>query len=287
MASLREVLRQTQDSLNTVGIPDARLEAEVLLTNILQMPRHRIYAFQEQELTSQQEEYLAGLLERRLKREPLAYIVGHREFYGLDLAVGPGVMIPRPETELLVEQTLFLALLHMEEGELVIVEPGTGSGAISINLAIHLPMARIYATELSPEALRIAEHNVRAHNVADRVTLLQGDLLEPVQEPADIIVANLPYISSPEIPGLQPEIQWEPREALDGGPGGLDVITRLLRQAVHKLKASGVIILEIDPHQVQPLESLARELLPGAAISIEEDLAHLDRVFIVDLLDRS
>ena len=103
MASLREVLHQTQDTLDTVGIPDSRLEAEVLLTNILRMPRHHIYAFQEQELTSQQGEYLASLLERRLKREPLAYILGHKEFYGLDLAVGPGVMIPRPETELLVE----------------------------------------------------------------------------------------------------------------------------------------------------------------------------------------
>ena len=286
MASLREVLHQTQDTLDTVGIPDPRLEAEVLLTNILRMPRHHIYAFQEQELTSQQGEYLASLLERRLKREPLAYILGHKEFYGLDLAVGPGVMIPRPETELLVEQTLFLALMHMEAGELIIAEPGTGCGAISINLAIHLPMARIYAMDLSPDALKIAEYNVRKHNVADRVTLLEGDLLEPLQEPADIIVANLPYVRSSEIPKLQPEIQWEPREALDGGPDGLEVITRMLRQAQHKLKANGVVILEIDPHQVQPLESLAQELLPNASTSTEQDLAHLDRVFIVDLMDR-
>ena len=283
MVALRQVISQTQDTLEAAGIPDGRLEAEVLLTSILQMPRHRIYAFGEQELTSQQAELLARLLERRLKREPLAYLLGHKEFYGVDLAVGPGVMIPRPETEHLVEQTLFLALMHMEAGELVIAEPGTGSGAICINLAIHLPMARIYATELYPEALRVAEYNLGKHNVADRVTLLQGDLLEPVQERADIIVTNLPYVRSGEIPGLQPEIQWEPREALDGGPEGLDIIRCLMQQARHKLKESGVMILEIDPHQVKPLEEMAGELFPGASVTTEQDLAHLDRILIVDL----
>ena len=283
MVALGEVIRQTQHTLETVGIPDARLEAEVLLTNILQMPRHRIYAYQEQDVTSQQEEFLARMVERRLKREPLAYILGHKEFYGVDLAVRPGVMIPRPETELLVEQALFLSMMHMEAGELVIAEPGTGSGAISINLAMHLPMARIYATELYPEALKVAAYNIDRHNVADRVTLLQGNLLEPVQEKADIIVANLPYVSTGEIPRLQPEIQWEPREALDGGPDGLDVIRRLLRQGQHKLTQNGVIILEIDPHQVQPLEELAQELFPKATITTEQDLAHLDRIFALDL----
>ena len=182
MAALRDVIRRTQDALDAAGIDDARLEAEVMLINVLQMPRHRIYAYQEQELTPRQEELLAQLVERRLKREPLAYMLGHKEFYGLDLAVGRGVLIPRPETELLVEQTLFLAMMHMEAGELVIAEPGTGSGAVSINLAIHLPMARIYATELYPEALKVAEYNIGRHNVADRVTLLQGDLLDPVDE---------------------------------------------------------------------------------------------------------
>ena len=283
MIALGDAVRQTQRTLEGAGIPDARLEAEVLLTNVTQMPRHRIYAYQEQELISQQEEHLERWLERRLKREPLAYILGHREFYGVDLAVGPGVMIPRPETELLVEQTLFLALRHMEAGEMVIAEPGTGSGAISIVLAIHLPMARIYATELHPEALRFAEHNVAQHNVADRVTLLQGDLMEPVPEAANLIVANLPYISSGQIDGLQPEVQWEPRGALDGGPDGLDAIKSLLRQAQKVLKPDGVILLEIDPHQVQPLEELCADLFPTAAITTEQDLAHRDRLFTVDL----
>jgi release factor glutamine methyltransferase len=284
MTTLREVILQTQDTLQAAGIPDARLEAEVLLINILQVPRHRIYAFFEQELTSRQGEVLAQLVERRLKREPLAYILGHKEFFGIDLAVRPGVLIPRPETELLVEHTLFTAMSHIEEtGELVITEAGAGTGAISINLAIHLPMARIYATELHPQALAVAEHNIHRHNVADRVTLLPGDLLEPVPETANIIVANLPYISGDAIDGLQPEVLWEPREALDGGPDGLDVIRRLMQQSQHKLRDGGVIILEIDPHQAQPMEDLARELFPDASISTEQDLAHLDRIFVVDL----
>jgi release factor glutamine methyltransferase len=283
MAALRDVIRRTQDALDAAGIDDARLEAEVMLINVLQMPRHRIYAYQEQELTPRQEELLAQLVERRLKREPLAYMLGHKEFYGLDLAVKRGVLIPRPETELLVEQTLFLAMMHMEAGELVIAEPGTGSGAVSINLAIHLPMARIYATELYSEALKVAEYNIGRHNVADRVTLLQGDLLDPVDEQVDVIVSNLPYVPTDVIPTLQPEIQWEPRESLDGGPDGMDIIRRLLHQAQDKLKQNGVIILEIDPQQVQPLEELSRRLFPGASVSVEQDLARLDRILVVDL----
>ena len=282
MPAVRDVIRQTQETLETAEIPDARLEAELLLTTTLQMPRHRIYAHQEEEVSSHQAELLASLIERRLKREPLAYILGYRDFYGVQLAVGPGVMVPRPETELLVEHTLFMALMHMEAGELVIAEPGTGCGAISVNLAIHLPMARIYATEHSGEALAVAQHNIARHNVADRVTLLHGDLLEPLPEIPDVIVANLPYIPSDRIPTLQPEIQWEPNDALDGGHDGLDVIRRLLQQAQAKLKETGVIILEIDPEQVQPLEELALELFPTASTSVEQDLARLDRMFTID-----
>jgi release factor glutamine methyltransferase len=283
MVTLADVIRQTQDALDSADIPEARLESEVLLTNVLRVPRHQIYAYQEQEITDEQGKLLSQLLERRLKREPLAYILGHKDFYGVQLAVSPGVMIPRPETEHVIEQALFLAIMHMDEGEIIIAEPGTGAGGISINLAIHLPMARIYATELSVEALTVADYNIRRHNVADRVTLLQGDLLEPVPEPPAIIVANLPYIPSERIPTLQPEIQWEPKEALDGGPDGLDTIRKLLYQAKDKMKENGVLVLEIDPEQAEPLEKLAQELFPSATITIEQDLARQDRVFVIDL----
>ena len=283
MAALGDAVQQTHAALEAAGIPDARLEAELLLTNVLSVPRHRIYAFQEQELTPKETELLASLLERRLTREPLAYILGHKEMYGVDLAIGPGVMVPRPETELLVERCLFLGMVRMEEGDLVIAEPGTGSGGISVNLAMHLPVARVYATDLSTEALKIAEINVRMHNVQDRVTLLHGDLLDPVTEPVDLVVANLPYIPSDRIATLQPEVQREPREALDGGPDGLDVIRRLLRQSRDKLKGTGVMVLEIDPEQVQPLTDEALAIFPGATITVEKDLGRLDRMFVLEL----
>ena len=282
MALLREVLQYVRQTLESADIPDSRLEAEVLLIHVLRVPRHRIYAYQEEEVTGEQEEVLAQLVERRLKREPLAYILGHKEFYGLDLLVTPAVMIPRPETELLVERALFLGLMRMETGSIVIAEPGVGCGSICINLALHLPAARIYATDLYPSALEVAQFNVRKHNVADRVTLLLGDLLTPIPEPAEIIVANLPYLRGNTIDCLQPEIQWEPREALDGGSDGLAVIRRLLNQAQTRLKPGGAILLETDPDQVEPLTREAKKLFPGATVSTKEDLARLDRIMIIE-----
>ena len=153
---------------------------------------------------------------------------------------------------------------------------------IAISLAIHLPAARVYAVDNAEAALDVASHNIRAHNVADRVTLCKGDLLEPVLEPVDLVVANLPYIPTARIATLQPEIQWEPREALDGGPDGLDPIRKLLAQAGHKLKESGIILLELDPDQVPMVEELARRHLPGAATSVEQNLARQDRIFIIN-----
>ena len=283
MTLLRDVIQQLEAPMAAAGIPDARLEAEVMIMNVMRVPRHRIYAYQEEEVPEEAQKVLQELVERRLKREPLAYIMGHKEFYGVDLLVRPGVLIPRPETEGLVEQTLFAAMMHMEEeGSFVIAEPGTGCGAISVSLAIHLPAARIVATDLYETPLRVAEVNVQRHNVADRVTLVQGDLLEPVSDQVDLIVANLPYIPTETIETLQPEIQWEPREALDGGSDGLDLIKRLLQQAQAKLKPGGAILLELDPQQVGPIESEVGSLFPSATVSVERDLAGLDRVLTID-----
>ncbi|MEK7814939.1 MAG: peptide chain release factor N(5)-glutamine methyltransferase [Chloroflexota bacterium] len=284
MATIRELIRQTQQTLEGSHIPDARLEAEVMLTNVMRMPRQELFANQEAEVGGQQEQGLAQMLERRLKREPLAYILGYKEFYGVNLLVTPSVMIPRPETESLVEHALFMSLMGMETTELVIADVGTGCGAIAVNLALHLPAARIYATDISDPALDVASYNVRAHNVADRITLGQGDLMEPVPRHVgvDLIVANLPYIPSSRIPNLQPEVQWEPRQALDGGPDGLEPIRRLLSQATTRLKEHGVILLELDPEQVPAVEGMARQLFLEATTSVEQDLARLDRIFVIN-----
>lgn len=279
---MRDVLRKTHVTLEAAGIPKPRLEAEVMAMNVVKMFRHDIFAQQEMELGDQQEQELAEIVERRLKREPLAYILGYREFYGVNLLVTPAVLIPRPETETLVEHALYMSLMGMETTELVIADVGTGTGAIAISLAIHLPAARIYALDISDDVLDVASYNIRAHNVSDRITLGKGDLLEPLPEPVDMLVANLPYIPSTRISSLQPEVQKEPRSALDGGADGLDLVRRLLTQAAAKLKEHGVILLEMDPEQIPVVEELARLYFPEASITVEQDLARQDRILAIN-----
>jgi release factor glutamine methyltransferase len=288
MPSLRQVIQQTHHTLEASDIPDARLEAEVMVMNVMRMPRHDLFAQQETEVGPPQEQVLAQFMERRLKREPLAYILGYREFYGVNLLVNSDVLIPRPETESLVEHALFMALMGMETPQLVIADVGTGTGAVAINLAIHLAAARIYAIDNFDPVLDVTSYNVQSHNVSDRVTLLKGDLLEPLPEPVDLVVANLPYLPTARISTLQPEIQWEPSQALDGGPDGLVLVRRLLRQASEgKLKEHGIVLLELDPEQVPVVQELARQLFPAAEISVEKDLAHLDRMLVISLAAES
>ena len=282
MPLLREAVQQTHRTLEASHIPDARLEAEVMLMNVMRMQRHDLFSQQETEVTPQQEQALAEIMARRLKREPLAYILQYKEFYGVNLLVNPNVLIPRPETECMVEHALFMALMGMETPQLVVADVGTGTGAIAVNLALHLPAARIFAVDCADDVLDVAAYNIRAHNVADRVSLGKGDLLEPVPEPVDLILANLPYIPSDRLPNLQPEVRWEPQLALDGGPDGLDHIRRLLQQAPDKLKDHGVVLLELDPEQVPAVEALARETFPGAELSVEKDLAQRDRIFVIN-----
>ena len=181
----------------------------------------------------------------------------------------------------MVEHTLFMALMGMETRELTIADIGTGSGAIAVNLAIHLPAARIYAVDISEPALDVAAYNIRGHAVHDRVRLGHGDLLEPLPEPVDLIVANLPYIPTERIPTLQPEVQREPSLALDGGPDGLDLVRRLLDQATTKLNSPGVILLELDPDQFPAAEALALQHFPDAEITAEQDLSRRDRIMVI------
>ena len=285
MPSLRNVIQETHRTLESAGIPDARLEAEVMVMDVMRMPRQSIFAEQESQVSGQQQQSLNAIVERRLTREPLAYILNYREFYGVNLLVNPDVLIPRPETETMVEHALFMALMGMESRELVIADIGTGTGAIAINLAIHLPAARIYATDAYDATLDVAAYNIRMHNVTDRITLLKGDLLEPLPEPVDVIAANLPYLPTDRIPTLQPEVQWEPIAALDGGPGGIDLIGRLLKQAAagDRIKPHGVILLELDPEQIPEARLLATNAFPDAEITVEPDLARLDRLLVVSL----
>jgi len=281
MLVLRTVIQDTHQKLEAAGIPDARLEAEVLVMNVMRMPRQSIFAEQETEVSGQQQSALDALLERRYLREPLAYILGQREFYGINVILTPAVLIPRPETEGLVEHALLMALMGMESQDLTIADVGTGSGAIAINLAIHLPAAKIFAVDVADAVLDVAAYNVRVHDVGERVNLGIGDLLDAVPEPVDLIVANLPYIPTERIPTLQPEVQQEPALALDGGPDGLDLIRRLLTQAEEKLKETGIILLEMDPDQIPVVQELALNHFPEGSTSVEQDLAGMDRILTI------
>ena len=282
MPVIRQTIRDVHHTLESAAIPDARLEAEVMVMSVMRMTRQSIFSQQETEVGPQQQRDLDAMLEERLKRTPLAYILGYREFYGINVMVTPAVLVPRPETENLVEHALFMAIMGMESRELIIADVGTGSGAIAINLALHLPAARIYAVDISEPALDVAAYNIRSHSVADRVKLGHGDLLEPVPEPVDLIVANLPYVPTSRIPTLQPEVQKEPALALDGGEEGLDLVGRLLSQAPDKLKENGIILLELDPEQVPSVTELTHRHLPEAETSVEQDLTHRDRIFVIN-----
>ena len=282
MTVIRETIRETHQTLEAAGIADARLEAEVMVMTVMRMTRQNIFAEQETEVPGSEAQQLAGIVAQRLERTPLAYILGNREFYGINVMVTPNVLIPRPETEGMVEHTLFMALMGMETRELTIADIGTGSGAIAVNLAIHLPAARIYAVDISEPALDVAAYNIRGHSVHDRVRLGHGDLLEPLPEPVDLIVANLPYIPTARIPTLQPEVQQEPQLALDGGPDGLDLVRRLLAQAPEKLNSPGIILLELDPEQFPAAEALALQRFPDAEITAEQDLTRRDRIMVIN-----
>jgi len=201
---------------------------------------------------------------------PSAYITGKREFYGLTFYVNESVLIPRPETELLVAQVLTMAGNHPNP---IIADIGTGSGAIAITIARHLPQAIIYAVDISPAALATAQHNAHHHAVANAITFLQGNLLSPLPKAVDIIAANLPYVKSGELPHT-----GEPHLALDGGIGGLNIIARLIQEAPGKLRPEASVLLEIGQGQETEVCHLLNQTLPAASIQILSDLSGIARL---------
>jgi release factor glutamine methyltransferase len=216
-----------------------------------------------------------------MSHEPTAYITGHKEFFGIDFKVSPSTLIPRPDTELLVETAIKLANAALPQSCLI-ADIGTGCGAIAIALALHLPQAKIYAIDISAAALEVAEINCQKHRVSNRVRLLQGDLLEPLPEPVQLIVANLPYISEPELAKLPLEISmFEPQLALAGGKDGLVQIEKLLSQARGKLLSGGAVLLEIGYDQGSAVKDLARKYFTSARVSVATDLSGLDRVVTI------
>jgi release factor glutamine methyltransferase len=280
-----EALRRGAGGLRMAGIEDPEIEAEVLLRHALGLSRAHLFLRLQDPLTDDDERRYRALLARRTAHVPTAYITGCREFYGLELAVGPGVLIPRPETEHVVEECLRVGKeMLTRRSRVTLVDVGTGSGAIALAVARHLPALRVLATDCSPAALAQADLNAKRLRLAGRVTFLAGDLLEGVHEPVDIIAANLPYIPTQVIPTLAPEVrEHEPRAALDGGDDGLRVIVRLLGQAPRHLRDGGGIILEIGHDQAEPLRYLVGEVLPGACVTFARDLAGIERVATIQV----
>jgi release factor glutamine methyltransferase len=285
-----------------------RLGAEVLLAHVLGVSRAHLLAHPERLLSEPEWAAYARGVERCAAGEPLFYLIGHREFYGLDFLVDPRVLIPRPETELLVEQALAYISAHCPA---TIADIGTGSGCIAVTLAVHLfgaPSLRwgerggnfiphptppsqggrgvraIYATDISPAALEVARANAERHGIADKITFLQGDLLMPLPEPVDVIVANLPYVARDEWGQLAAEAnvaEFEPIIALDGGPDGLALFRRFFQQAPTALSPGGAILLEIGAGQAEAVMALARAAFPRAHIGVARDYAGLERILSV------
>lgn len=261
------------------------LDAVVLLGHITGATRAALLAYPERALAARDAATFAALVRRRLNSEPIAYLTGHKEFMGLDLLTDARALIPRPETELLVEAALAVARAQLDRGAApVAADIGTGSGAIALALAALEPrLPRVYATDLSAGALALAAENARRLGVAERVTLLQGDLLAPLPEPVDLLLANLPYVAPRDAAILPRDVRgYEPELALYGAEDGLGHFRRFFAAAHDHLRPGAALFLEFGYDQRLALEALARASFPGARARVVADYAGWDRLLIVE-----
>ena len=262
------------------GTAEHRLAARMLLAHVLGCSTTDLYVHPERTLDAAQRARYAALVARRAGHEPVPYLTGRQPFLDLDLLVDERVLIPRPETERLVECAIEAARRWAQPR---IADIGTGSGAIAISLARHVPGAEVCAIDRSPDAIEVARQNARRHGVAGRITFVSGDLLAPLPGPVHLIVANLPYVSQPEYDALPAGIRcYEPRQALLAGADGLDAIRALLRTAGPYLVEDGVLLLEIGAAQGERAVELARQAFPAASVSLIADDGGRDRVVQVE-----
>jgi release factor glutamine methyltransferase len=304
MATIGELLSGAIERLRASGSESARLDAELLLAHALGVERTTILAHPEGAVGPEAAERLHDSVERRAAGEPVAYIRGLKEFHGVAFAVDARAMIPRPETELLVDLALGaigerLARAPRPPGTppLTVADVGTGSGAIAVALAVALRRrgmlgeVEIFGSDVSDSAADLARENAVAQAVGDRVAVTSADLLPPSGRPAgllvvpdqfDVVCANLPYIPSAVVPGLPVAASFEPRDALDGGADGLDLIRRLLAVLPERVADAGVALLEIGDDQGPALRAAAAEHLPGWAVRLAPDLAGRPRVAVLE-----
>jgi release factor glutamine methyltransferase len=290
-ARLGETLAEATDRLRASGSETARLDAEVLLAHVLGTDRTGVLAHPEAPLGPAQRTSFAEALERRERGEPVAYIRGLKEFYGLALSADPRGLIPRPETELLVDLGSARAAgiltgrrWHPTRGALRVVDVGTGSGAVAIALVATLwrrgygPVLDVLATDVSRDALALARENAAAHGLADAIRFRAADLLPDDEAPFDLVLANLPYIPSAEIADLPVAASYEPPGALDGGADGLGVIGPLISRLADRTTDLGTALIEIGPHLRAGIERLAAEHAAQWRLALHDDLGGRLRV---------
>jgi len=291
-SSIAELLRGASQRLDVAGSESARLDAELLLAHVLGVARATLLAEGMAKVSSDQGDAFEALIERRASGVPVAYLRGLKEFHGIALTVDDRALIPRPETELLVELALGIIAGRLTDAPresdappLLVWDVGTGSGAIVVALAVecrrrgYAPDVAFRATDVSPAALALATENAVGHGVADVIGFAKADLTDlPDLEPADLILANLPYIPSEVIPTLPVAASFEPRLALDGGADGLDVIRRLVTQLPRALVDDGVALLEIGADQADAVVAAVADELPAWGVTVHDDLAGRPRV---------
>ena len=275
--SLGQALSQSKQQLKHHS-QSPGLDAQVLLAHILDKKRAWVLAHPEYILTEYQKVAFQMSLNALMHGIPLPYIIGEWEFFGLPFKVSPDVIIPRPETELLVERAI--AWLQANPKRRNMAEAGTGTGCISISIAKYIADINITAIDISFSALKIAELNAFRHEIDGQIAFMKNDLLNKLKGPFDLICANLPYIPSERLPSLD-IYGKEPTLALDGGEDGLAAIGRLILDAPSKLSKGGLILLEIDESHAEKAQNLAQEAFPEASIEVQSDLAGLTRLLLI------
>jgi release factor glutamine methyltransferase len=276
--TVRRIVDVTTEFLKKQGSETPRLDTEILLAHVRNCRRIELYTRYDELVTDEQRDRLRELVRRRAKSEPVAYLVGHREFFALDFRVTPDVLIPRPDTE-----TLVLELLEAAKGYEAprIVDLGTGSGCIAVAAAVNCPAASVTAVDVSEAAIAVARENAQRHKVADRIRFLQGDLFQPVgvDERFEVVVSNPPYVAEGELDQLQREVRLhEPRSALVAGPDGLDVVRRLIADSPARLVPGGQLLFEISPEQAGAVRDLLEAGGAYRDVRIVKDLSGCERV---------
>lgn len=281
---MKAFLEWSIDRLTQAGVDSPRMEAEVLLAGALGFGREEIYRRPERILNEDEKSVSRDFVGRRVRREPVAHILGHREFWSLDFKITPDVLIPRPETETLIETLLKLqAKLNAEAstGQVRrLLDIGTGSGIIAVVAAREITDCRVTATDLSPDALVVARENADTHDVSDQINFIQGDLFAEVPETLyDFIVSNPPYIETKRLPDLMPDVRnFEPTAALDGGVDGLDFYRRIISKASDYLKEGGGLVFEIGETQAEAVSRLFCAEDKYETVNVTKDHSGYDRV---------